>query len=132
MNLIFSVYMYVDGRKFDTVKFNDSLPRKLRGKVQKTFRMNDGKKEVAGHFWYSKKLTVGGSEVEGSLVSLLSRYESSIRKARRMGAERIYATIASQGGEARFLSGFHFQTEQLKVLARVGAELSISLNYPGG
>lgn len=131
MKLKFAVYVYADGPKFDIVKFNESLPRELRGQVRPVSRMKEGVKETVGYFWYSKKLSVWGSEVEVSLIRLLSRYESSLRRARRMGAKRIYAMIASQGGEARYLSGFHFRADQLKVLTRMGAELSISLTYPG-
>lgn len=78
------VYIYIDGRKFDPVKFNASLPRVLSGETRSIFRMNNGVKEVIGKYWRSKSPRVAESGVEAKLFSVVQRYAPHLLRAKVM------------------------------------------------
>lgn len=126
----FEVYIHIDGPKFDPERFRSSLPRGLSGHTRPVFRMNRGVKGVVGSYWHSRKLGVAESKVGAALAAMIKRYEPHLARAKRMGANRVSAVVASLRGDPALLSGFHFPPDALRMLAKSGADLDISLSYP--
>lgn len=123
----FSIYIYIDGRSFDSQLFNANLSKELTGDVHPIHRIVNGSKKVIGMYWKSKILHPSADAVETDLIGLIRSYRASILDAKSLGAERIYAEIVCHMKNLESLHGYFISRKLITLLSELGMELDIDV-----
>lgn len=124
------VYLSARGIRFDPDKFNNHLPRALRGHVKNSYRMIAGNKMVVGRFWVSKEVRSRSSlSAEKCLAGLLVRYRPWLRKVAKNRSTKIIASAVYQVEDLTRVGGMYLSKEKVALLQDCGAELDLSI-YP--
>src|SRR5258705_1621760 len=80
--IMFSVYIWIDGEKFEADNFQQNLSVGLTGSVKTRKRMKDGVVEQAGKYWTSEVIEPISDDPETELFKLLMRYKNEILRAK--------------------------------------------------
>lgn len=121
--IMYEVYLWADGRKFDVVSFKNALPSSLRGTAELRKRAANGVRE----YWKSEVKKNISNNPEAELLRLLVKYKSALLRARKRGANRVSAEIVVGWQSLEEISGFYFSDKMIRLLSEIGASVDIDI-----